>query len=228
MTSLSRHHRQTYEAVLSHPAPHNLQWRDVRSMLGAVAQTIDGTDGTVRVIRNGHTMVLHPGGRKDFGSPGQLGALRAFLESSEAADAPAKPAGVNLLVVIDHRVARVYRTDQRGTDPVRITPDDPHGEGRHLHHVENDATGQRRPELRSFYDTVAKALQGADTLVLLGGGTGASSAMRHLHEHLIAHHKDLAARVIGVAAVDETHMTEHELLATARGFEAGRSTIATS
>lgn len=223
MTTLSRHHRGTYDAILRHPAPHNLHWRDVRSMLDALAQTTEEPNGNVRVTRNGQTIILHPESDKDVGSPEQLKALRTFLETSNDPAPSPETDGVNLVVVIDHREARVYRADLRGTDPHRIKPHDPDGEGRHLHHVENDATGQRRPEIRSFYDAVAKSLHGADTIVLLGGGTGASSAMEHLHEHLKAHNKDLAARVIGAATVDETHMTEDQLLARAREFEANRA-----
>ena len=56
----------------------------------------------------------------------------------------------NLLVVIDHRQARIYKAELRGSLPERIVPYDPDGAGRHLHYVQDDSNGQRRPERKRF------------------------------------------------------------------------------
>ena len=37
-SDLDGHHRKTYEAIFRHPAAHNLEWHDVRSLLGAPGQ----------------------------------------------------------------------------------------------------------------------------------------------------------------------------------------------
>jgi len=87
---------------------------------------------------------------------------------------------VHLLVVIDHRQARVYRTQAHRSVPQRITPYDPGGSGRHLHNVEQDSNGQRKPELKSFYKAVTKTLERAERILLFGAGTGASNAMEHV------------------------------------------------
>jgi hypothetical protein len=126
----------------------------------------------------------------------------------------------HLLVVIDHREARVYKTEVHGTVPQRITPYDPGGHGRYLHNVQDDANGQRRPDRRSFYDTIAKTLEGAGQILVFGGGTGASSAMDELFAQLKLHHGEVAKRVIGSVVLDETHLTENQLLAKARDFYA--------
>jgi hypothetical protein len=119
--------------------------------------------------------------------------------------------------VIDHRLARVYRTELHGAVPQRIVPYDASGAGRHLHHVEEgDATGQRKPELKTFYTAVAKTLENADQILLFGSGTGASSAMEQLLAELERHHKAVRGRVIGSFVVDEHHLTEDQLLARAR------------
>jgi hypothetical protein len=125
---------------------------------------------------------------------------------------------VNLLVVLDHRQARIFRTVSAGAIPERIVPHDPDGAGRYLHYVQNDSNGQRRPEQKPFYEAVAASLRGATEILLFGGGTGASSAMEQLIAHLSHHHKDLAARVVGSEVVDESHTTEDQLLAKAREF----------
>lgn len=130
------------------------------------------------------------------------------------------PAGLHLLVVVDHRQARIFKTELHGAVPQRVIPHDPDGSGRYLHSVTNDANGQRKPEQRSYYDAIAKALHGADAVLVFGGGTGASSAMEQLIAELQQHHKDLAARVVGSVVVNDHHMTEDQLLAKARDFYA--------
>ena len=120
--------------------------------------------------------------------------------------------------MIDHRQARVYRTELRGSVPQRITPYDAHGAGRHLHYVEDDSNGQRKPERRSFYEAVAAALAGAEQVLVFGAATGASSAMDQLVAELVRRHADLAKRVVGSVVVDAAHLTEDQLLAAAREF----------
>ena len=126
----------------------------------------------------------------------------------------------HLLVVIDHQEARVYRTEDSGAVSERITPYDPHGYGRHLHSAHEWTDGKRQPERKSFYEAVAKTLQGAGQVLLFGSGTGRSSAMDMLLADLKAHHPDVAGRVVGSVVVDAHHTTEGELLAQARAFYA--------
>jgi len=215
-THLSHAHRTTYEAICRHPVAHNLQWRDVRSMLGVLAEVVEEAGGALRVNRNGQTLVLHPDRHKDVGTEEQLKDLRGFLERSEQTPAPPVADGVHLLVVINHRLARVYRAELRGSVPERIVPHDPENAGRHLHYVQDDSNGQRRPENKSYYEAVARTLHGAEGVLVFGSGTGASSAMERLLDELRAHHKDLAARIVGSVVVDEHHLTEDQLLAKAR------------
>jgi len=138
------------------------------------------------------------------------------LDFTEA-PSPSKAApGTHLLVVIDHREARIYSAELHGTVPQRITPYDPFGFGRELHYKHDDSNGQRRPEQKSFYEAVAKTLHGAKQIVLFGTGTGSSSAMEQLLINLKKNHKDVAAKIIGSVAVDEHHLTDNQLLAKAR------------
>jgi hypothetical protein len=125
---------------------------------------------------------------------------------------------VHLLVVVDHREARIFKTELKGSVPERITPFDPHGFGRYLHSVTDDSNGQRKPERKSFYEAVAKSLKGAEQILLFGTGTGASSAMEQLIAHLKHHHADVTKCIVGSVAVDEHHLSEGQLLASAREF----------
>ena len=211
-------HQGTYDALFRHPVARNLQWRDVRSMLCSVAEaTEEHGSGNVRFTRNGQTLTVHPPRRKDFSDIQELMHIREFLERSGAPSQAAVPDGVHLLVVIDHREARIFRAELHGTTPERITPYDPHGSRRHLRYVdEDDTSGQRKPESSSFYEAVARTLGGAERILILGSSTGASSAMSHLAADLKRRHPELARRVIGTFVVDEGHMTDDQLLAKAR------------
>src|SRR4051794_36947993 len=171
-SQLAGSHRHAYDALFQHPVARNLQWREVWSMLGVLADAVEGQNGNLKVTRNGQTLVLHRPRGKDLVDAKELGQLRHFLERSEVTPPPQPAAdGPHLLVVIDHREARVYRTELRGSVPQTITPYDPHGRGRHLHYVEQDSSGQRKPERKSFYGAVAKALAGAEKVLVFGSGT---------------------------------------------------------
>ena len=129
---------------------------------------------------------------------------------------PPAAAGTHLLVVIDHREARIFNTEMHGTVPTRITPYDPFGFGRSLRYNQDDSNGQRKPELKSFYEAVAGTLRGATQILVLGTATGEGSAMQELLRDLKKHHHDVAGRIIGSEVVDEHHLTEDQLLALAR------------
>jgi hypothetical protein len=217
---LSGSHRTTYDAIFQHPVARNLKWAEVQSLLAAIADSVQEHGDVLKVARNGQSLAIHRPARGVMDDAEELMKVRHFLERSETA-APQPPAGgLHLLVVIDHRLASVYRTELQGSVPHRVAPYDPLGENRHLHYVETDGTGRRRPELKSFYEAVARTLQGAEKILVFGSGTGASSAMEQLLADLKKHHADLARRVVGSVVINQGHMTENQLLAEARAFYA--------
>jgi hypothetical protein len=219
-TQLTGSHRTTYKAIFQHPAALNLHWRDVRSMLAAVAEVVEQPNGNLKITRGEHSLVLCPSRDKDVAKIEELMAVRHFLERSGVTSPESVAAGAHLLVVIDHREARIYRTELQGSVPQRITPYDPHGFGRYLHNVQDDSHGQRKPERKSFYEAVAKTLRDAEKILLFGSGTGASSAMEQLLAELKHRHRQVAERIVGQVVVDEQHLTENQLLAQARDFYA--------
>lgn len=213
-------HQSTYDAVFQHPIARNLQWRDLRSMLSALADVAEEPNGNLKFTRNGQTVTIEPPRRKDFSDIQALMKIRHFLERTSAPpQEPAAP-GLHLLVVLDHREARVFKTELHGSAPQRITPYDPHDSHRHLRYVQNDSNGQRKPELKPFYEAIARTLSGADKILILGSATGSSSAMDHLLAELKQHHHEIAQHVAGTIVVNEQHMSEDQLLAKARDFYA--------
>jgi hypothetical protein len=219
-TQLHGSHQRTYDAVFQHPLARNLEWLEVRSMLVALADLVEQDGDVLKVTRNSRTLVLRRPYRKGMRDIEELMKVRHFLQQSEAALGDPVANGVHLLVVIDHRLARIYRAEIQGSVPQRITPYDPGGFGRHLHYVQDDSNGQRKPERKSFYEAIAKTLLGAQKILVLGSGTGASSAMGHLLAELERNHRGVAKHIVGASVVNEQHLTENQLLAKAREFYA--------
>jgi hypothetical protein len=217
---MSKSHQHTYNAVFQHPIARNLQWLDVRSMLNALTDVTEEHNGNLKFTRNGKVLTLHPPQHKDVSDIQELMHIRHFLEQSNAPTEAIVAEGVHLLVVIDHREARIYKAELHGSMPERIVPYDPDGSRRHLHNVDNDSNGQRQPEIRAFYEAIAQTLKSAEKILIFGSSTGSSSAMDYLLAELKEHHPDLAQRVVGTIVVNEQHMTEDQLLAQARSFYA--------
>jgi hypothetical protein len=219
-SQLTGAHQATYDSLFHHPVAHNLEWRAVRSLLVAVADEVEENLATLKVTRNGQAVMLHPPRGKDFDDIEEVMKVRRFLERSGTKTQQPAAGGAHLLVVIDHRQARVYRAELSGSLPERIMPYDPHDYGRHLHYVQDDSNGQRKPEQKSFYEAIARTLQGAEKILVFGSGTGASSAMEQLLADLKRHHAELAKRIVGSVVLDQQHLTEDQLLARAREFYA--------
>lgn len=217
-TKLSSAQRATYESLFGHPIARGLQWRNVRSLLAALGDATDEPNGNLKVTRNGATLVMTPPTRRDLSDIQELMKIRHFIERSDEAIETTANAPTHLLVVIDHRQARIYKADLHGTVPQRITPYDPDGSGRHLHNVEDEANGQRKPERKSFYEAIAASLRGAEQILIFGSSIGASSAMEQLMTELKRFHGDIASHIAGSIVIDEQHMTEDQVLARAREF----------
>ncbi len=216
---MSTTHQATYDKIFQHPAAHNLQWRDVRSMLDSITEVEEEHNGNLRFTRHGETLTIHAPKHKDVSDIHELMKIRHFLERSAVPEHQAVADGTHLLVVIDHREARIYQTEMHGSVPERIVPYDPHGLRRHLYYVGNEADGhQRQPELKSFYEAVAQTIDGAEKILIFGSATGKSSAMDHLMVDLNKNHPDIAQKVIGTVIVNEQHMTEDQLLAQAQAI----------
>ena len=123
----------------------------------------------------------------------------------------------SVLIVIDHREARVYTAVLSDAVPSKVLSLDPHGPHRYLHNVGDEDNGERKPEYEKFYQDVIAALAGADKILIFGHGRGAT-AMKHLVDDLKKHRPLLAQKIIGAEPVDLVHLTEHQLLAKARDF----------
>jgi len=221
---LNGRHQRTYEAIFRHPAAHNLEWHDVRSLLGAMAEVVEGNNGSILVRRDEQMVTLHAPKHKDVATVDDLMAIRHFLEKLDETEiASSIVPGIHLLVVIDHHEAKIYRTELHGAVPQRLAPYDPHGNRQHLHSNNDMTDGKRAPERKSFYEGIAATLRGADQVLIFGSGTGESNAMDELLADLKKNHRDVAEHIVGSIVIDEHHLTESQLLAQARDFFAAKA-----
>jgi hypothetical protein len=65
-TNLDSRHRNTLQKILAHPSSGNIEWREVRSLLDAVATTTQEHNGKLKVTLGGETEVLQPPREKDI------------------------------------------------------------------------------------------------------------------------------------------------------------------
>ena len=214
-TLLHGTHQETYDAIFQHPVARNLDWRNVRSMLESLAEAVQTPSGKVKFTRNGHTLTLALPKGKNLPDVDDVMRIRHFLKESET---PQQSRASCYLVVIDHRHASVFKSEAHGTIPARILPHDAANYRSHLHNVENYADGQRRPELKAFYEQIARELEHAPAILIFGEATGSSSAMDYLVNYLKQSHPAIADRIVGTVAVNEKHLTDDQLLAQARAL----------
>lgn len=124
-----------------------------------------------------------------------------------------------MIVIIDHHAAHIFSDlgESRSQDVETIKPYDPYHFHHHLvHRKEAHYEGDRVPEETSFYEEVAAALVFANEIVLIGHGTGKSSAVSVLVEYLNTHRIDLARRVKATEILDLSALTEPEIEAIAK------------
>ena len=223
-TSLSGSDLRTYLEIFRHPVSHNLAWRDVRALFAHIGQVTEEPNGNLKVMRNGQTLILQPPRTKDVAEVAELMDLRRFLERSEQPVLSADGGETHWLVVIDHREARIFRSEIRGAAPLQILPHKPEDFFRHVHNSKDFARGQEKPDPNSFFEPVARALKAPGKILLCGCGKGMGSEMEQFLSWLKRRHPELSARVIGSLTVDEHQLTEAQLLAVARKFYARPAT----
>ena len=214
---------RTYNTIFQHPVSHNLEWRHVHALFRHLAQVEEERNGNLKVTRNGESLILHPSPTKEVSETEEVMALRHFLERSETAAPATNTQAAHWLLVIDHHEARLFRSETHGAIPKQFLPHHPDRYFRHGQNSENLSRGKEKPDPNSFFEPVATVLHAAEQLLIFGTGTGRSSEMDQFVAWLNLHHPELARRIIGSVVVDESHLTDGELLGKARDFFANHS-----
>jgi hypothetical protein len=219
-TTLHGAHLRALEAIFRHPTAHSLEWMNVLSLMEEIAAVRREGDNKWGFTIGAEHYQMHKPHTKDLTSS-EVVDLRHFLqragcspeESSQAAAGPitAEP---SLMIVVDHHGAKIYRIDKGpDEDPtVTITPYDPHHFLHHLAHKDQSRQGgQRAPEDTEFFKRIGDAVSAGDRIVVVGHGTGKSSAAQHLVEYLRIHHRETYQRIVREIKADLSAITAPQL-----------------
>lgn len=220
-THLRHDHELLLKSLLDGKLPRNLSWDDVLDLIGQIGevQPHGGNEFTFVVgsqralFKKPHTHAL---------DVEEASRLRRFLrldhddtkQKDDAAASAETSAAGRVVVVIDHHGAHLYRDlgTSKPQPEANVKPYDPHNFQHHLiHRKEAHYRGERVPEESSFYEEVAKDLAPAREIILIGHGTGTSSAVDYLAEYLKSHHSEISARVIATEKADLSALTAPEI-----------------
>jgi hypothetical protein len=211
--------------------PRSLHWNEALELIGHLGEVLPhGAGGEEFTFVVGAQRELFKKPHNAELGMDEVSKLRRLLKAA-AADAPATqaptagassaaaPPAPRMVVVIDHHAAHVFQDlgGSRPRDEVTIEPYDPHHFHHHLvHRHEAHYRGDRVPEETSFYEEVTEALIPAGSIVLIGHGTGKSSALEALLDYLKKHRADVCARVVATETADLSALTDPEIEAIAK------------
>lgn len=216
------HHKLAaiHQSLLHGKLPRSLHWSDVIELIGHLGevQAHGGGDEFAFVVGTQREVFKRPH-TPEIGLE-EVSRLRKLLKAAGSESPPSKSIQPNrMVVVIDHHAAHIFRDlgGSRPQDAVDIAPYDPHHFHHHLiHRKEAHYEGDRVPEETSFYEEVAAALVSADEIVLVGHGTGKSSAVKFLEDHLKKRHVELSRRIKATETADLSALTAPEIEAIAK------------
>jgi len=216
---LRHHHKELLESLVSGKLPRNLNWSSLIDLIAQIGEVQPhGNDEFAFVVGSQRCFFKRPSTHNL--DVEEISRLRRFLKE---AGLPGIALNVDqagrTIVVIDHHVAHVYH-DLAGNRPggeVTVRPYDPLGFQHHLiHRKEAHYKGERVPEEDSYYKDIAMDLVGADAIILIGHGTGKSSAAEFLTEYLKVHHPDEFRRIIKTETAELSALTEPQIEELAR------------
>ena len=106
---------------------------------------------------------------------------------------------------LDHQEAHIFHVRPEAFEESAVQ-----APARHLHrHPKGASEAKSHPEdPKHFFDDVAKALEGADEILLVGPGTAKLHFLKYAHKH----QRDLESKIFGVETVD--HPSDKQLSRT--------------
>lgn len=201
-------------SLLAGKLPRSCRFSDVIELVSKIGEVqAHGADKFAFVIGTQRAFFARP----DHGELGteEISRLRTLLHEAglhPEASEPRHPG--RMIVVIDHHIARLYQDlgESVPEEEAAVRPYDPYGFHRHLiHRKEAHYRGDRVPEEASYYEQIAGDLVHATEIVLIGHGTGKSSAVDFLADYLKKHHPTLSQRMIATETADLSALTEPEI-----------------
>ncbi|MFZ4508105.1 MAG: hypothetical protein ACOYON_10470 [Fimbriimonas sp.] len=206
--------QHTYDQLLRHPTSRNIVWRDIQKMLEEIGQAELEHNGNLKVTMGDHTVVFQAPQQDDMATIEQVARLRRLLKGARV-NHP-EPTGPHLLLVIDHHEAKIFHMELNGTVPERVVPLDPMGHRGHIHSSHDYLDHSERSKNDEYFEAIAHVLQEAEEVLIFGSGVSSGGAKDQFIDWLDRHHHDLYDRIMGAYTIDQSHLTEAEMLAQAR------------
>jgi hypothetical protein len=215
------HHKLSvlHQNLLHGKLPRDVHWADALELVGHLGQVVPSAGVECTFIIGAHREIFKRPKTSELGIE-EVSQLRRFLKgAAEEVPATIREDARRMIVVIDHHGAHLFHDlgDGRPVGKVTLEPYDPEHVHHHLiHRKEAHFQGDRVPEELSFYAEVAQALAPAKEIVLIGHGTGKSSAVDFLVDYLKKHQPQVSARIIATETVDLSALTEAGVEAIAK------------
>lgn len=111
------------------------------------------------------------------------------------------------VIWIDHKEARVFHVHPEAADATTVLAPQHHF---HRHPKGRGEANEHPDDAHRFFAEVARAIEAADALLIVGPSSAKLEFFRYLHEH----NRRLEAKVVGVESAD--HPTDGEIVARAR------------
>jgi hypothetical protein len=208
-----------HRSLLDGKLPRNLSWSEAVELIQHLG-TVEPHGGDEFAFVVGTQRAFFKKGHNHELGVEEVSQLRRFLkEAGPKGETSNATQPCRIIVVIDHHAAHLYQdlNDSTPDDEVTVRPYDPFHYHHHLiHRKEAHYRGERVPEETSFYEEIAKDLVPANEIVLIGHGTGKSSAVEFLMTYLKTHHSEIAQHVRAVETADLSALTEPEIEAIAK------------
>lgn len=229
---MKRQHLQTLQALFAHPLQHGLRCSRVEGMLLSLGAEVEQlADHRLQVrLPGGEVFCLHAAPSLHHALLDADGVMRLRRSLEQAGITPEHPAADpsiaprgdqsrRLVVRLDHRGASLWRLQGDAARPEHWQLEAGElwaGDQNLSHRHERDLAGQRAPLDHAYLEQLSAAFAEADGVLLLGHGHGQADVRRLLVAHLRRHHPQLLNRIVGVVTVDDSALSEGELLALAR------------
>jgi len=113
------------------------------------------------------------------------------------------------VVWLDHAEARLFAFSPGDVDATRIHAHPAH---RQVHHKAGTIGAGKSDDDLVFFQDIARALDQAGEVLIVGPGAAKLALIRYLHRHDPA----LEAKIVGIETVD--HPTDHQIVAYARRY----------
>ena len=183
-------------------------------MFESLGQVEDEHNGNVKITMAGRDVVFDSPTDSDLTSPEQLTKIRHLLKGPNYHTEGT--AGLHMLLAITHKEAKVYSTELKGSVPETITPHNGLGHSSHVHSKHDYSDHIEKPNHNAYFEAITTSLKDAEKLLIFGDGEGSSSTMDLYVAWLSHHHQPLAGRILAAVKVDQSHLSEGQLLARAR------------